>query len=118
MLRRLVARRRVDRGRHARANGAAVRGKYRGGAPRLRATSALEKRRIRAISAPRSRSQPTMIEAKRLGHVAFTTPDLALAIEYYTQVVGLVVTSRDAHQAYLSTRLGQLAVELNVGSEA
>ena len=59
-----------------------------------------------------------MIQAKRLGHVAFTTTDLAPAIDYYTQVVGLVLTSRDQHQAYLSTKLGQLAVELNVGSEA
>ena len=57
-----------------------------------------------------------MIQAKRLGHVAFTTPDLAPAIEYYTQVIGLVLTSRDKQQAFLSTKLGQLAVELNVGT--
>jgi len=59
-----------------------------------------------------------MIQARRLGHVAFTTPDLAPAIEYYTQVIGLVLTSRDKQQAFLSTRLGQLAVELNVGTQA
>ncbi len=36
-----------------------------------------------------------MIDAKRLGHVSFETPDLDAAIEYYTAVVGLHLTARD-----------------------
>jgi catechol 2,3-dioxygenase-like lactoylglutathione lyase family enzyme len=59
-----------------------------------------------------------MIKAKRLGHVTFETPDLARAIAYYTEVVGLVVNARSEREAFLSTRIGQLAVELKVGAHA
>ncbi|MBX9772911.1 MAG: VOC family protein [Xanthobacteraceae bacterium] len=58
-----------------------------------------------------------MIQAKRLGHVAFETPDLEKAIAYYTEVIGLVLTSRDKNKAFLSTRIGQLAVELGLGTQ-
>src|SRR5262245_53940578 len=59
-----------------------------------------------------------MIKAKRLGHVTFETPDLARAIAYYTEVVGLVLISRGEREAFLSTRIGQLAVELRLGAQA
>lgn len=59
-----------------------------------------------------------MIKAKRLGHVTFETPDLARAIDYYTGVVGLALASRSERDAFLSTRLGQLAIELKLGAQA
>jgi catechol 2,3-dioxygenase-like lactoylglutathione lyase family enzyme len=59
-----------------------------------------------------------MIQAKRLGHVAFQTPDLGRAIAYYTEVAGLLVVSREKDQAFLGTRIGQVAVELAAGSTA
>jgi catechol 2,3-dioxygenase-like lactoylglutathione lyase family enzyme len=59
-----------------------------------------------------------MIQARRLGHAAFETPDLDKAIHHYTDVTGLVLISRNRDQAFLSTRMGQLAVELNRGAQA
>jgi catechol 2,3-dioxygenase-like lactoylglutathione lyase family enzyme len=59
-----------------------------------------------------------MIQARRIGHAAFDTPDLAKAIDYYTQVHGLVLASRERNKAYLATRIGQLAVELDQADTA
>jgi catechol 2,3-dioxygenase-like lactoylglutathione lyase family enzyme len=59
-----------------------------------------------------------MIKARRIGHVTFETPDIGRQIEYYTQVVGLVLAERDKSSAYLTTRVGQLAVQLEQGTAA
>src|SRR5438034_9121790 len=59
-----------------------------------------------------------MIKARRLGHVTFETPDLEKAIEHYTQVSGLVVAAREQTRAFLATKLGQLAVQLELGTSA
>jgi len=32
-----------------------------------------------------------MIQARRIGHATFETPDLDAAVDYYTQVNGLVL---------------------------
>jgi catechol 2,3-dioxygenase-like lactoylglutathione lyase family enzyme len=53
-----------------------------------------------------------MIQARRLGHAAFETPDLEKAINHYTEVAGLVVIAREKDRAFLATRIGQLAIEL------
>ena len=53
-----------------------------------------------------------MIKARRIGHTTFETPDLQPMIDYYTQVVGLVLAERDKDRAFLATKIGQLAVEL------
>jgi catechol 2,3-dioxygenase-like lactoylglutathione lyase family enzyme len=53
-----------------------------------------------------------MIKARRIGHAAFETPDLARAIEYYTRVNGLVLTSQERNRAFLATKVGQLVLEL------
>ena len=37
----------------------------------------------------------------RLSHATVRVPDLELAVAYYAEVVGLVVTGRDAERAYL-----------------
>ncbi len=59
-----------------------------------------------------------MIQAKRIGHARFVTPDLARQIEYYQQVVGLGLAAREANRAFLATPTGQLAVVLERGSPA
>ena len=59
-----------------------------------------------------------MIQLRRVSHATFETPDLERQIDYYTEVVGLVLAGRDKRSAYLSTRVGQLAVQLDSGSEA
>jgi len=56
-----------------------------------------------------------MINVLRIGHAAFETPDLAKAIDYYTQVAGLALAARERDRAYLATKIGQLAIELRQG---
>ena len=59
-----------------------------------------------------------MINAKRIGHASFTTPDLDRQLDYYRQVVGLSLVAREANRAFLATPTGQLAIVLEKGSEA
>jgi len=56
-----------------------------------------------------------MIKARRIGHATFESPDLGPMIDYYTEVVGLVLAEREKDRAFLVTKIGQLAVELNRG---
>ena len=57
-----------------------------------------------------------MIKVLRIGHATFETPDLAKAIEHYTQVIGLSLAGREDKRAFLATKIGQLAIELRQGS--
>ena len=59
-----------------------------------------------------------MIKARRLGNATFETPDLEKAIDYYTQVNGLIVATREKTRAFLATKLGQLVVQLELGNSA
>jgi catechol 2,3-dioxygenase-like lactoylglutathione lyase family enzyme len=59
-----------------------------------------------------------MIQAKRIGHATFSTPDLDRLVEHYQDVVGLHVVSKDTRRAHLATNAGQLAVVLEKGSDA
>ena len=54
-----------------------------------------------------------MIKVLRIGHATFETPDLAKAIEHYTQVIGLSLAGREDKRAFLATKIGQLAIELH-----
>jgi catechol 2,3-dioxygenase-like lactoylglutathione lyase family enzyme len=56
-----------------------------------------------------------MIEAKRFSHVTFETSDLERQIAYFTEVAGLVMAERENGRAYLATKLGDLAVQLETG---
>ena len=56
-----------------------------------------------------------MIKARRIGHAIFESPDLQPMIDYYTEVVGLILAEREQDRAFLVTKIGQLAVELNKG---
>lgn len=44
----------------------------------------------------------TMIQARRIGHAMFETPDLDRAIDYYTQVNGLALAEREPDRAFLA----------------
>ncbi len=59
-----------------------------------------------------------MIKAKRFGHVTFETPDLDRQIAYFTEIAGLVTAERENGRAYLATKLGDLAVQLETGERA
>ena len=59
-----------------------------------------------------------MIKVLRIGHATFETPDLAKAIEHYTQVIGLSLAGREDKRAFLATKIGLLAVELQQGPQA
>ena len=59
-----------------------------------------------------------MIKLLRIGHATFETPDLAKAIDYYTQVAGLALAGRETGRAFLATKIGQLAIELQEGAQA
>jgi catechol 2,3-dioxygenase-like lactoylglutathione lyase family enzyme len=57
-----------------------------------------------------------MIKAKRIGHATFETPDIDRQIEYYQEIVGLVLASREENRACLASPLGQLAIVLENGA--
>lgn len=59
-----------------------------------------------------------MIQVTRIGHATFETPDLERQIEYFTNIVGLVLAERQNGRAFLATKVGDLAVTLEKGSEA
>ena len=59
-----------------------------------------------------------MIQARRIGHATFETPDLDAAIDYYTQINGLVLAEREPGRAFLASKIGQLVVQLDEGSNA
>ena len=45
-----------------------------------------------------------MINAKRVGHATFETPDLEKTLAYYTEVNGLVLSARDKGRAFLASK--------------
>ncbi|MGA9951194.1 MAG: VOC family protein, partial [Xanthobacteraceae bacterium] len=57
-----------------------------------------------------------MIKLRRIGHAVYETPDLDRMIDYYTEVVGLVLAEREKDRAFLATQVGQLAIQLNKAS--
>jgi catechol 2,3-dioxygenase-like lactoylglutathione lyase family enzyme len=59
-----------------------------------------------------------MIQVTRIGHATFETPDLDRQIDYFTDIVGLTLAERQNGRAYLATKVGDLAVQLEKGSEA
>src|SRR5689334_6396897 len=59
-----------------------------------------------------------MIKPRRIGHATFETPDLGKAIEYYTQVNGLLLAEREKNRAFLASKVGQLMVQLDLGEQA
>jgi catechol-2,3-dioxygenase len=59
-----------------------------------------------------------MIKINRVGHATLTTPDLDRQVDYYSDVLGMIVTERDKQRAYLATRTGLEAILLEKGERA
>lgn len=59
--------------------------------------------------------QSTLVKPRRLGHATFETPDLDKTIAHYVEVSGLHLAAREKNKAFLATKTGQLAVQLNQG---
>lgn len=59
-----------------------------------------------------------MIQARRIGHATFETPDLDRAVDYYTSIAGLVLTSKEKDRAFLASKVGQLVVVVERGETA
>ena len=54
-----------------------------------------------------------MIKPRRIGHATFETPDLEKAIAYYEKFMGLIVAEREKDRAFLASKVGPLAIQLN-----
>ena len=61
---------------------------------------------------------PGVIDAKRISHATFETPDLERLIDYYIGVVGLALHAKEKDRALFVSRLGDLSVVLKRGSAA
>jgi catechol 2,3-dioxygenase-like lactoylglutathione lyase family enzyme len=59
-----------------------------------------------------------MIQVKRMSHATFVTPDLDRQIDYFTEIAGLALAGRENGRAYLATKVGDLAVQLEQGDHA
>ncbi|MGE0629495.1 MAG: VOC family protein [Hyphomicrobiaceae bacterium] len=56
-----------------------------------------------------------MIQVRRLGHATFTTPDIERQVDYWTNVMGMVVTDRTPSRVFLATQYGHEAIALEKG---
>ena len=82
-----------------------------------RRAAATQVRLLRSLQLNRAfPEEHTVIQARRIGHATFETPDLDRAIDYYTQVNGLVLAEREPDRAFLAAKIGQLVVQLDRGS--
>ena len=59
-----------------------------------------------------------MIKPRRIGHATFETPDLEKAIAYYEKFMGLIVAEREKDRAFLASKVGPLAIQLNKADRA
>ena len=53
-----------------------------------------------------------MIKPRRIGHATFETADLEKQIAYWTDIAGLVLAEREKNRAFLASKTGLLAVQL------
>ena len=58
-----------------------------------------------------------MIKVRRIRYATFETLDMDKAVGYYTQVNGLMLETREKGRAFLATRTGELAIELEQGQK-
>lgn len=56
-----------------------------------------------------------MIKVRRLGHATLSTEDLEGQIDYYSRVLGLSVIERGKDRAFLASKMGFEAIELESG---
>ena len=57
-----------------------------------------------------------VFKARRIGHATFETPDMERMIDYYTEVIGLVLAEREKDRAFLASKVGPLTVAINKGA--
>jgi catechol 2,3-dioxygenase-like lactoylglutathione lyase family enzyme len=65
-----------------------------------------------------AKSETGMIQVKRMSHATFVTPDLERQIDYFTGIAGLALAERENGRAYLATKVGDLAVQIEKGDHA
>ena len=56
-----------------------------------------------------------MIKVRQISHATFETPDLEAQIEHYSKVTGLVVAAREKDRVLLTSKVGQLVLQLKRG---
>lgn len=56
-----------------------------------------------------------MIQVRRLGHATFSTPDIERQVDYWSNVMGMVVTDRTKDRVMLATTFGHEAIALVPG---
>ena len=59
-----------------------------------------------------------MIKPRRIGHATFETADLDKQIAYWTEIAGLVLAEREKGRAFLASKTGVLAVQLEQSDRA
>ena len=59
-----------------------------------------------------------MIKILRAGHATFTTPDLDKQVDYYSNVLGMIVTERTKDRAFVATCTGLEAIAVERGTKA
>ncbi|MBN8964124.1 MAG: VOC family protein, partial [Rhizobiales bacterium] len=59
-----------------------------------------------------------MIGVKKIAHATYETPDLDRQIEYYIDVLGLTLVSREKDTAYLASTLDHHSVVLHKGDRS
>src|SRR5262245_60298694 len=57
----------------------------------------------------------SIINARRLSHATFETPDVERQIAYFTEIAGLALAHKENGRAFLTTKPGDLAVQLEKG---
>jgi catechol 2,3-dioxygenase-like lactoylglutathione lyase family enzyme len=62
--------------------------------------------------------QNAAVRPRRIGHATFATPDLDRAIDYYTQVNGLVLAAREKDRAFFASKTGLLVVRVDRSDRA
>jgi catechol-2,3-dioxygenase len=58
-----------------------------------------------------------MIQVKRFSHATFVTPDVERQTDYFSQVVGLAVAGKQNGHVHMATKVGDLVLEVNKGSQ-
>ncbi len=59
-----------------------------------------------------------MIQVRRLGHATFSTENIEREVEYWSHIMGFVVTDRTKDRVFLSTKYGHEAIALVKGPPA
>ncbi len=59
-----------------------------------------------------------MIRVRKIAHACYEVPDLDKQVEYYTDILGLMLSAKDKDAAYLSSTIDHHSVILRKGAQA